>query len=361
MDQKLSVLTSLYFHQFNNIQLTEEVVQDTKALLSLFVEEIISDEEYAQILDLLLEEKQLEKKGDKWQVSRIGEALVNSINEKLLGQANVERLAEIIQSYAKNKREYLRNVNKQLNTLHERREQKVKDADAHLIRAVGILVSLNYKQEHLIENCFDLPPHMLRQEETLTSEINFAAKRLTQRTGLPIVTQRVENGFKFITFTELNSATLFGQELAPNLYIRVHRNEIKSWNNSVVSTHIEQCLQPLGYIRSSRLGRTYTNYQKAERVETNVGILSESPSFKVDYTQLNDDQVFLWLDSYVSPSMRVLDFLEDNSAIDNTNQASTLLQGLKLRVLPSGQEVEIQQVLSSRDLSTEQIPDNNIT
>ncbi len=359
MDQKLAILTAFYYYlSLGDSKISAEIVQDLRVLVSLFVEEIISDDEYTQFLDSLIDEKHLQKPGNTWSVCRTGEALVDALSSRVLGQTNLNRLKDILQNYISSKRDYLQNVNRQLATLHDRREQKVKEAQTYSLRAVGILVSLDYNQDYLIVNGFSLLTFIRRQEDALESEVNFAAKKITQRTGLPIVITKKDNGFEFISFTDINSIDLFGQKLERDASFRIDRHEVDNWNEAVVLQHLEQCLHPVGYIRS---GRVFTNYKKTNYVKTNVGVMRENPSLKVDVSVMKNDCVFLWLDSYVSPRMRVLDFLEDNIEEVNDEKALSLLSTLKLRVLPAGFEVDLIDIQVDKDLSKELVPDNNLT
>ncbi|RLF98047.1 hypothetical protein DRN58_07715 [Thermococci archaeon] len=116
-------------------------------------------------------------------------------------------------------------------------------------------------------------------------------------------------------------------------------------------------LRKLGYMRSRGAGRTFINYQNFEISNTNAGKLREYDAINLDFMELKDNRVFVWIETYTSPMKSVLDFLNEKLK-DKADKRDLLnvLNPLKLRIAPSGVEIQLKDILLNRDLTEKNVP-----
>lgn len=363
MDQKIATLSALCFLSEERSPIPAGDTRHLRAILSLFNEEILSEDEYEQLVNSLEEDKYLfaGKDGQIW-MTREGTALTQAVSERILGKTAFDRLSRMIENYSQKGSRYVQNVNEQLKSLQAIRHDKVREVNRFSIRVVGLIVEVQHKYSDLYVHNFVIDHQMMRNEDALDSEISYSAKRHTRDTGYPIITQRDDNILQVIGPTTVPCFTVFGQELRAPTIEAVKWQDVSGWNCLVSSLFMEKCLRKLGYIRSRWPGRTFVKYREPEETFTDVGCLRECESFQLDFTELQENRVFVWIESFTSPTKRALDFIRENVE-DTTDQQDILscLEGLKLRRIPSGSEVELRDVLPSKDVITAKVPTTGYT
>ncbi|RZN40537.1 MAG: hypothetical protein EFT35_02905, partial [Methanophagales archaeon ANME-1-THS] len=362
MDQRMVVLSALYFLNENKSPISPESIRHLRVMLSLFNEEILSEDEYYQILDTLADGGYITRKDGKIEITRTGIALVHSLGKRIIGQTPFDRLSKLINGYNSEKTtEYMEKIGKKLKSLHEVKRNKTKEIDKSLIRAVGIITKIEHKYTELFAQEFKLSREAMRDEEALDREIGYFRNKFLKSNGHPVITHR-ENDLLWVTgFTEIDSITLFNKEHDFLKRETINREDASGWNLLLASTILEKWLRKLGYIRSRWPGRTFIRYQNFESVSTNAGILREYDAMHLDFIELKDNHVFVWIETYTSPMKSVLDFLNEKIK-DNADKQGILstLNGLKLRIAPSGVEIELKDVLLNKDLTKEIIPTTDL-
>ena len=87
MDQKLVALSALCLFAQDGSPIAENAIRHLRTVLSLFLEEILAEDEYQQLLESLQDEALVRKSNDKVVVTRQGVALMHAIGERTLGQS----------------------------------------------------------------------------------------------------------------------------------------------------------------------------------------------------------------------------------------------------------------------------------
>ncbi len=363
MDTKIAALSGLYFLDEKQSGISAVAAgRHLRAILSSFSEEILSEDEHDQLIASLEQEKYISKENDVIRITREGAALVHAVSERILGQTALDRLRRMMEDYTREGSAYIQKVNEQLKSLQEMKGNKVKEVDKASIRTVGLIVEMQHKYSNLLVHSFELDPQVMRNESALDSEINYSARKFTESTGYPIIHHRNGNILQITSLANMPSFKIFVQELHPFDTKSVERKDVHGWNLLLASLFMENSLWELGYIRSHWPGRTFIQYRDVRDVQTNIGCLKECESFNLDFIELRNDEVFVWIESFVSPTKRILDFLQEN-AINTSDRQKVLdcLNGLKLRTIPSGGEVELTNVITELDLTTEKVPATNRT
>ena len=89
MDLKIALLAGLCAVADGG-KVSSEIVRDLRNILSLFVGEVVSEDDYQEITTELKKESYIQQDGDTIIVTREGLALSKSIFTRLVGQTNVE-------------------------------------------------------------------------------------------------------------------------------------------------------------------------------------------------------------------------------------------------------------------------------
>jgi len=356
MDQKLVALSALCLFARDGSPIAENAIRHLRTVLSLFLEEILAEDEYQQLLESLQDEGLVRKRGDKVVVTRQGVALMHAIGERMLGQTDFDRLRKMVADYVSDGDEYIRRLQEQLKALEKTRETKFQAASGSLIRAVGLIMRLHHKYSDLFVSSFELTLAMMRSEDSLDREIGYAARNYTRTTGLPIIPQREGNLLQITSLKKIDTFQLFDQNLPVSVVETVRRQAGLNWNQSIASVFMENSLRELGYVRSRWPGRAFTKFREFRKVQTNIGRIRECESLGLDF-KVQGDQALVWVESFTSPTKRVLDFLRENiSDPTDTQEMLACLNGLTLRSIPSGGQVTLKRILSARNVTLEQIP-----
>ena len=362
MDQKLALLSALRVLEESHVALSEYTIRHLRIIFSQFAEEVISVDEYQELLDILQEEDYIVQGNDKIQVTTEGGALVDAIGESVIGQTSFARLKGMLNDYSKNPRKYIQAVNEHLSQLHEMREEKIKPVDRSRIRVVGLLLEIRQKEAELLLHRFKLDRSLMRNEAGIDKEINYASRKFIDARKVPIIAYRDRDELCVIGLSRLANFTLYGQQLDPFAVESVKRERVHGWNLLLARLFLEAKLAELGYLRARWPGQTFIKYRDFSQEQTNVGILRESESINIDYTELNDNHIFVWIETFTSPNKRVLDFI--NERVGDTSDEQAILNQLgklKLRIIPSGSEVKLTAVLPAADLRQGYVPGTNQT
>jgi hypothetical protein len=362
MDQKIATLSALC--QLSKVQspISDRSTRHLRVILSSFNEEILSEDEYEQLINSLEDDKYITRKNDQIWATREGAALTQAVSGRVLGETALDRLRRMIENYNQEGNTYVQNINEQLKSLQATREDKVREVDRFSIRVAGLIVEVQHKYSDLYAHNFRVDHQMMRNEEALDSEISYSARKFMRATGCPIITWRDDTILQVVGPMTMHSFTVFGQELHASTIETVRREQVPGWNSQIVSLFMERNLRELGYIRSYWPGRTFVKYRDFERTQTNIGCLRECESFQLDFMELQEDQFFVWIESYTSPTKRALDFLRENVGdITDKQDILSCLEDLKLRSIPSGSEVELKDVMPSKDMTIERVSTTDST
>lgn len=358
VDQRVVVLSALYFLSKNKSPISAESIRHVRFMVSLFNEEVLSVDEYYQIIDTLADKRYIIKKDDEIEISRTGIALFHSLGERELGQTDCDRLFKLIEGYNREKTSgYMKKIGEKLKSLQDMRGNKVKEIDKSSIRAIGVIIKIEHNYPKLFTQEFKLSREVMKDEEVLDREIGYCKNKFLKSNGYPIITHRENDMLRIIGFTKVGSITLFNKEVDFSKRETIDREDVPRWNLILASTIIEKWLRKMGYIRSRWPGRIFIRYQNFGSVRTNAGILREYDAIHLDFTELKDGCVFVWIETYTSPMKSILDFLNEKMG-DNADEQEILnaLKGLKLRIVPSGAEIKLKGVLLNKNLAKERIP-----
>ena len=361
MDQKISALSALSLLAGTNDKIQgERIQQDLRVILSAFHEEILSDDEYNHLLELLGDEKYIVRNSGELKLTLTGVSLVRAVGTELLGTTQSERLSRMLETYRRDQDKYVTTLNKQLKNLQENRDEKVQEVSGELIRVAGFTLDIDHQQSELYVHTFKLDQRLMRNEDFFTIDLNYAVRKHAQENGYPIITRRIDTGLKLIAPVRLSSFSVFATKLEQPIVERIHRQDIPEWDERTAEVFIDNGLWRLGYL-SVQGGRTYIKYGEFIKTETSTGVFRESPALHINYSDLKQSCVFVWIESYTSPSTRVLDLLSENiKDLNNKQEILDYLEGLRLRRLPSGSEVEVVDILLQQDINS-MVPGSNRT
>jgi len=362
VDQDLVVLTALCLLGEKRKSIPSESVRHIRVIVSVFKEEVLSEEEYYQIIDTLSGKGYILKKGDEIEIERKGIALVHAVGERLLGQTAFYRLFKMINKYYRNNFGYIVKIGKILKALQKAKRSKIRKIDEFSIRVIGVIAEIKHKYSDLVSYEFRLDSELMKNVEVLDRQISYFRRGVARFAEYPVITKREGNILHVIGLTEINSIRIFGKELKFTRRKTVNREDISGWNSVLISAFLEKLLKEVGYIRSGGVSQNYVNYREFECSDSNVGILREHDALNLDFWELNDNRVFIWVETYKSIRKSVLDFI--NERFDKTISEKSLLnvlKDLKMRVVPSGRERKLKNILLNRDLTKELVPKTNQT
>lgn len=358
MDQKIALLSLFHFLGQGQPVISDDEMRLLRVFLSHFLEEIMSEEDYWMIVNELENEGYITNNSKKstWNIGREGSALAQSLGLVLLGETDYERLQRIVENYKQDPKGYPKKVNERLQRIQEEEKSSVAVADQSQIRAVGWKIKITHKYSELYVSHFKLHNKIMRNEEALDKELNDAMKGFMRTHKSPIIKSRDGNVLLLTTWCKVEKISLFNQELRPSHADTVKPKDVPYWNTQIVSMVIESRLQELGYT-SVKQGRSFINYTDPQRANTdNMGCFIECDRLNIDYTELSDNHVFVWVESAVSPSKRVLDFLQESER-DMTDEVELLdsLEGAKLRTLPYGFETTLKRIVPEVNIETDKV------
>ena len=107
------VLSALSFLNESRSYISSESIRHVRVIVSLFNEEVLSEDEYSRVIDTLADERYIIK-NDRIKISRTGIALVDSLGKRRLGQTYFNRLLRLINGYNREKNEYMKKIGKKL-------------------------------------------------------------------------------------------------------------------------------------------------------------------------------------------------------------------------------------------------------
>jgi hypothetical protein len=361
MDQKIALLAG-FCAVADGGRVSSEMVRNLRDVLSLFVGEVISEDDYREITTELKDESYIQEDEDTIIVTREGQALSQSISTRLIGQTNFETLNRMLADYRKAPEIYLKKISPNIKSLQDRYENKTKDEDLSKSQAVGFVLEIEHKDNNLFAHRIKIKPDFLRDDDALSKEINASAHRFSKTTGFPIIAVRRDNAeLELISFTKIKNFKLFSEEIAITDIRGLDRKRVSGWNEAVVSLYLEQGMQSLGYIRAQWPGRSFIKFKDYHIVGTNLGDYRECPAFELDIQEISSDKVCVWLNSYTSPSKRLVDFIKENFKQPAPEELLEVFSNLRLRSIPSGSEIQVKSIFLAKDVTKEKIPGSGST
>ena len=361
MDQKIALLAG-FCAVADGGKVSSETVRDLRDILSLFAGEIISEDDYLEIIAELRHENYVQENGGIVTVTREGLALSQSIFERLVGQTIFENFNGMLANYKKEPKTYLKKISANIKSLQDRYDKKTKDEDMSQSQAIGIVLEIEHKDNSLFAHRIKINPDLLRDDDALTKEINASAHRFSKNTGFPVIAIRRDTAeLELISFVKIKNFKLFSEEIEITDVRGIDRNRVSGWNKAVASVYLEHGFHSFGYIRSQWPGRNFINFKDYQLVSTNLGYFRECSAFEIDIQELTDDKVFVWLQSYISPSKRLADFIKENFSQSKPEELLGILSNLKLKSIPSGSELQVKEILLGKDIAKEKIPGIGLT
>jgi hypothetical protein len=356
MDQKIALLAGLCAVADGG-NVSSEMVRDLRDILSLFVGEVVSEDDYQEITTELKNESYIQQDGDTIIITREGLALSQSIFTRLLGQTNVENFNRMLADYRKAPEIYLRQISPNIKSLQDRYENKTKEEDLSKSQAVGFILEIEHKNNDLFLHRIKIKSDFLRDDDALTKEINASAHRFSKTTGFPVIAVRRDDAeLELISFTRIKNFKLFSEEIEITDIQGLDRKRVSGWNEVVASLFLEQGMQSFGYIRAQWPGRSFIKFRDYHIVNTNLGDYRECPAFELDIQELTSDKVCVWLNSYTSPSKRLVDFIKENFKQPVPEELLEVFSDLRLRSIPSGSEIQVKSIFLAKDVTKEKIP-----
>lgn len=361
MDQKIALLAGLVTLASES-KVSVEVVRDLRDILSLFCGEVLPEDDYFELIEELKTENFVVDKDDFILLTREGDALSTSLSARILGQTSFEQLKEMLNAYKKDQKNYLRKISTNIKSLHDRHETKTKDEDMSQVRAIGMVFDIKHLNNILYVHKLKLSPDLLRDNDSVTKEINASVHKLIKTTGFPILTNRIDASvLEIISFARFNSFKLYSQEFPITDIQGIEHQKVSGWNKTVASVYLEHILNSLGYIRSHWPGRVFIKYNDFHRNATNLGDFRECSALEVDYSELSDDKIFIWFQTYQSPSKRLVDLIKENFNNCTSDQLLDILGNFKIKTIPSGSEIQIKRILPGKDVTKEKIPGKDLS
>lgn len=356
MDQKITLLAG-FCTLADGGKISPEVVRDLRDILSLFAGEIISEDDYQEIILELKDENYIQENEGSVTPTREGLALSQSIFGRLVGQTNFDNFSRMLVDYKRDPKTYLGKVSANIRSLQTRHEQKIKPEGLSRVQAIGFVLEIVHQNNSLFSHLISIKPEWLRDDDTLTKEINAAAHRFSKDSGFPIVSiRRDASELELISSIKIKNFKLLSEEIEISNIRGIDRAKVQDWNKTIASVFVEQGANSCGYVRAQWPGRNFIKFNNYELVETNLGFIRECPAFEIDIQELHDDKVFIWLQSYVSPSKRLIDFIKEDFNESSSGELLKALADLKLRSIPSGSEVQVKEILLGKDMAIETVP-----
>lgn len=356
MDQKITLLAGFCAVSTEG-KVSPDIVRDFRDILSLFSGEIIAEDEYLETIGELRDEKYIQESAGLVTITREGWALSESVFGRLVGQTNFENFHRMLADYKKEPKAYLNKISVNIKSLQSRHENKAKDESLSQCQAVGIVLGIEHKVDSLFLHRIKINSNLLRDDDALTKEINTSTHRFSKNTGFPIIaTRRDPSELELISLVPVKNFRLFSEEIEIRDIRGIGRDRVYEWNKTVTAVYLEHALQSFGYIRSQWPGRNFVKFADYKLVDTNVGCIRECPALETDIEEMTNGDVFVWLQSYVSPSKRLVDFIKESSSQYTSEELSDALGNLKLRSIPSGSELQVKSILLGKDMTQEHIP-----
>jgi hypothetical protein len=360
MDRKMEILTAFTHLLENKVAVSSDSIRHVRLILSIFNEDIFAEDEFKEEVENLFNDGYLSKsKSGEIVVTLIGIALIKSIGKSTIGDTNYERLLHSILDYSVSKTnpDYVKNLGKRLKDLHQAKANKVKSIDPNSIHALGILIKIQHKADSLFTSEFHLTGEQLRDEDTYNREKNILQNRLFHQYESPFVVDRTGDFLRIIGLIELDSVFIFNSTLPCSKKYSINRKQEPRWNVIIIEKFLEKALRNIGYFHSGQL--TYTNYQSYESPPENIK-LREFDAIKIGIINLNEDSLFVCIESYKSTISSLLNFI--NICLETGETQTVILdkiKRLKLRVIPFSQAINFKDITWDKDLKHEKIPDSS--
>ncbi len=361
MDPKIEILIICDTFSAKKIKILPDSLRHIRLILSIFNEEIIPEDEFGQLIEDLTEEGFLSKlKDQELDITPIGSALIKSIGRKKIGDTNYERLSRIAFDYALSKGgpEFIKKIGERLRSLHYEKENKIKTVDKTNIRALGVRINVEHVNDDLHVSEFQFARNHLKDALILNREINKLKNNLFKRYGIPFSIENYENLLTISGLTPISSIIFFNESLDCSNKSTINRNKIFNWNILIVNAFLEKYLKKLGFI-SYKGSKKFINFKK-EYVPPGSCGLREYDSLKLEFIQLNEDNIFVFIESYKSSIYSLLDFI--NICLKKGNSIAEIdkkILKLKLKANPYGTRVDIKELFFDKNLKKEKIPNIN--
>ncbi|MFA5295450.1 MAG: Piwi domain-containing protein [Methanoregulaceae archaeon] len=359
MDRKMEILLSFMHLLENKVVISSDTIRHVRLILSIFNEDIFSEDDYREEIENLFNDGYLSKsKSGEIVVTSIGIALVKSIGKQTIGDTNYERLLHSISDYSvsKTKPDYIKNLGERLKNLHQAKANKVKSIDPNFIHALGILIKIQHKEDSLFTSEFHLIGEHLRDDEACNREKNILQNRLFHQYGSPFVVNCTGELLRIVGLVELDTVSIFNSTLVCSKKYSIDRKDESRWNAVIIEKFLEKALRIIGYRRSGQL--TYTNYQSFESPPESQ--LREFASIKIEIITLKEDSLFVCIEPYKSTISSLLDFIKKCLQTGDTQTVILdKIKRLKLRVIPFSQAINFKEITWDKDLKHEKIPDSS--
>jgi len=141
MDRKITLLAGFCAVSTEG-KVPPDTVRDLRDILSLFSGEIVSEDEYLEIIGALSDEKYVQESAGLVTITREGWALSQSVFERLIGQTNFENFHRMLADYKKEPKAYLNKITVNIKSLQSRLENKARDESLFQCQAVGIVLGI---------------------------------------------------------------------------------------------------------------------------------------------------------------------------------------------------------------------------
>jgi len=368
MIDRIVIMSTLYLLHENKSPVTFGRIRHGRVILSLFKEDLVPEDEYFQRIEELSNEKYIDLKGSLIEdcqivVNRKGEALVQSLGKRTVGQTDFERLERLIDEYLNSKpSEYMKTVGERLRTLQEKRKEKIMGTDPESIRSIGILLKLElYDKDVLVYN-FRLDSDIMKNSKTLDWSIVSLKNQLTTKLQKPVQAYRKDDLLVIVALDELTTINFRGKEITLERKQQINQTTIDNWPTSIASFMMEKWLRKLGYVRSRQTHHIFTKFKEYEISETMAGPIREYDTMNLNYQQLSDNHVFVWINNYSSFMKSALDFLTENGInLEQEDAMMSFLNDIKLRIIPSYKELELKRIIPGINIEEEKIRGLNQT
>ena len=343
----------------NKTTISLDSLSNIRLILSLFQEEIISDDEFNQELENLIEEGYLSKsRSEEFEVTPRGSTIVKSIGRTLLGESEYDRLTHSILDYtnSKGKPKYIRMLGDRLNKLQQAKANKTRNVDPNSVHPLGILIKIQHNIEQLFTSEFNLIADHLKDNKIFENEKKNLQNKLSRQYNIPIIVLRSGNTLLVTGPIRIESISFFNTILSSVKCYPTERRKIPQWNNVILYHFVEKALRKIGFLPSGQF--TFTNYSNCKQHEENSGYL-ECDAIKLSFIDLKNDTVFVFVESYQSILHSLLQFIAVNLKSGTSRDAIIdKIKKLKLRVIPFGRRINFIDLAWDKDLSHEKIPDS---
>ncbi|MDY6965565.1 MAG: Piwi domain-containing protein [Halobacteriota archaeon] len=361
MIDRIMIMSTLYLFHENKSPVTNKRIRHGRVILSLFKEDLVPEDEYFQTIEELSNEGYIDINGSLIEdctivVNRKGGALVHSLGERIIGQTDFDRLRGLMQEYINEPSEYTKKVGERLKTLQKKRREKIMETDPEPIRAVGMLLKLIVHDKDVFLHQFKLDGEIMKNTETLDWEVVSLKNQLMAKMQNPVHAYREDNLLVLVVTGELNTITFCGKELNPDITEKVNQTKIDNWPATVLSFLMEKWLRKIGYVRARQKHHVFTKFNDYKISDTKAGLIKEHDTINLNYGQLENDFVFVWINNYSSFFKSALDFLlENNVNLEQEDPMMQFLKDVKLRIIPSLKVLELKGIIPNINVREEKI------